>query len=165
MAGKVNFMPAGYHTVTTYLTENNCAGAIDFYKKAFGAQEVMRMEAPGGKIGHAEIKIGDSVIMLADEMPGGASRAPQSLGGTTAGVFLYVKDVDAAYKQAVDAGAKSVMQPADMFWGDRFGSVIDPFGHSWSMATHKEDVAPAEMRKRSQEAMAKMAQGQQKAAG
>ena len=141
MATKVNPIPIGYHTATPYLTLNDCARAIDFYKKAFGAQEIMRMEGPGGKIGHAEIKIGDSAIMLADEMPGAGNRAPKTLGGTTVGVFLYVNDVDSSYKQAVDAGAKADKPPADMFWGDRFGQLTDPFGHSWSMATHKEDVA------------------------
>jgi PhnB protein len=164
MATKVNPIPAGYHTATPYLTLNDCARAIDFYKKAFGAQEVTRMDGPPGKIGHAEIKIGDSFIMLADEMPGAGNRAPKSLGGTTVGVFLYVNDVDSSYKQAVDAGAQADMPPADMFWGDRFGKLTDPFGHSWSMATHKEDVAPAEMRKRAQQEMAKMGQ-QTKAAG
>jgi len=164
MAGKVSPIPAGYHTATPYLTLRDCARAIDFYKKAFHAQEVMRMEAPGGKIGHAEIKIGDSHIMLADEMPGSGTRSPQSLNGTTTGIFLYVQDVDSSYKQAVDAGAKADQPPADMFWGDRFGKLTDPFGHTWMLATHKEDVAPEEMRKRSQEAMAKMGQ-QTKSAG
>src|ERR1044071_516402 len=98
-------IPTGYHTATPYLTLNDCAGAIEFYKKAFGAQEVMRMDGPPGKIGHAEIRIGDSVIMLADEMPGGDGRSPKSLGGTSAGIFLYVNDVDSSYKQAVNAGA------------------------------------------------------------
>jgi PhnB protein len=158
MATKVNPIPSGYHTATPYLTLNDCASAIEFYKKAFNAQELMRMEGPGGKIGHAEIKIGDSAIMLADEMPRGGSRSPKSLGGTTSGIFLYVTDVDASFKQAVDAGAKADMPPTDMFWGDRFGSLTDPFGHSWSMATHKEDVAPEEMKKRMQQEMAKMAQ-------
>src|SRR5262249_53339408 len=123
MATKTNSIPAGYHTATPYLTLNDCARAIDFYKKAFGAHETMRMESPHGKIGHAEIKIGDSMVMLADEMPGGGNRAPQSLGGTTVGVFLYVPDVDASFKRAVDAGAKADMQPTDMFWGDRFGKL------------------------------------------
>jgi PhnB protein len=155
---KVNPIPTGYHTATPYLTLSDCASAIDFYKKAFGAQEIMRMEGPAGKIGHAEIKIGDSPIMLADEMPGGGHRAPKSLGGTTVGVFLYVTDVDSSYKKAVDAGAKADMPPADMFWGDRFGKLTDPFGHSWLLATHKEDVAPEEMHKRMQQEMAKMGQ-------
>lgn len=164
MATNVSAIPPGYRTVTPYLTLNNCASAIDFYKKAFGAQEIARMDGPPGKISHAEIKIGDSMIMLADEMPGAGNRGPASLGNTTVGIFLYVDDVDKSYKQAVDAGAKADMPPADMFWGDRFGKLTDPFGHSWMLATHKEDVAPAEMRKRMQEQMAKMSQ-QMKAAG
>jgi PhnB protein len=150
-------IPQGYHTVTPYLTVNDAARAIDFYKRAFGAQELMRMDGPGGKIGHAEIKIGDSRIMLADEMPGSGTRAPQSLGGTTTGVFLYVENADAVFNQAVSAGAQVDAPLADMFWGDRYGRLKDPFGHSWAVATHKEDVAPAEMSKRMQEATAKMA--------
>jgi PhnB protein len=136
---------------------SDTAKAIEFYKRAFGAQEKMRMDRPDGKIGHAEIKIGDSVIMLGDEMPGGKSQSPQSLGSTTAGIFLYVEDADRTFNQAVSAGARVDAPLADMFWGDRFGTVTDPFGHSWSIATHKEDVAPAEMAKRMQE-MAKKQQ-------
>jgi PhnB protein len=162
MANKVNPIPVGYHTATPYLTVSNGSQAIDFYKKAFNAQEIMRMAGPQGKIGHAELRIGDSVIMLGDEMPQGGCRSPQSLGGTTAGIFLYVQDVDSAYKQAVDAGAKADMPPQNMFWGDRYGRLTDPFGHNWSIGTHVEDVAPAEMEKRMKEAMAKM--GQQSAA-
>jgi len=154
---KVNAIPTGFHTATPYLTLNDCARAIDFYKKAFNAQEIMRMDGPPGKIGHAEIKIGDSIIMLADEMPG-SNKSPKSLGGTTAGVFLYFDDVDSAYKRAVDSGAKSEMAPTDMFWGDRFGKITDPFGHSWALATHTEDVAPDEMKKRMQQEMAKRQQ-------
>jgi PhnB protein len=134
---------------------NDCARAIDFYKKAFNAQEVVRMEGPPGKVAHAEIKIGDSMIMLGDEMPGMGNKAPASLGGTTSGILLYVHDVDASYKQAVAAGAKADMPPADMFWGDRYGRLTDPFGHSWAIATHKEDVAPEEMKKRMQAEMAR----------
>jgi PhnB protein len=119
---------------------------------------------PNGKIGHAEIKIGDSRIMLADEMPGSDSRSPQSLGGTTAGLFLYVKDIDAAFQKAVSAGAKATNPPQDMFWGDRFGRLTDPYGHSWALATHKEDVAPEEMKRRAQAEMGKMG-GQHKAGG
>jgi len=163
MANKVAPIPPGHHTATPYLTLDDSARAIDFYKKAFGAQEIMRMQGPDGKIGHAEIKIGDSVVMLSDEM-GGGNRAPKSLGGTTAGIFLYVEDVDSVYKRAVDAGAKADMPPADMFWGDRFGRLTDPFGHTWAMATHTEDVAPEEMRTRMQKEMAKRGQ-QTKPAG
>jgi PhnB protein len=164
MAGQVRPIPEGYHTATPYLTVNNGARAIEFYKRAFGAQEKFRMDAPGGKIGHSELKIGDSVIMLSDEMPGGTCRAPQSLNGTTVNVFLYVNDVDSVFNQAISAGAKVDTPVQDMFWGDRYGKLTDPFGHSWSVATHKEDVAPADMQKRAQEAMSKMA-AQTKRAG
>ena len=149
-------IPEGYRTVTPYLTLDDASKAIDFYKEAFGAKERVRMEAPGGKIGHAEIEIGDSLVMLSDAFPQGSSAPPRELGGTTAGVFLYVEDVDAAFKQAVDAGATVTMELADQFWGDRFGTVKDPFGHSWSMATHVEDVAPEEMAARAEKAMAAM---------
>ena len=158
MPAKPKPIPQGFHSVTPYMTLNDAAGAIEFYKRAFGAQEVMRMEAPNGKIGHAEIKIGDSVIMLGDEMPGSLSRSPQSLGANTGGIFIYVDNADTIFNQAVAAGAQVEMALGDMFWGDRYGRLKDPFGHSWSVATHIEDVAPAEMQKRMQEAMAKMAQ-------
>lgn len=158
MAGKVNPIPPGYHTVTPYLTLDDASRAIEFYKKAFGAQEIMRMGGPSGKIVHAEIKIGDSHIMISDEMPRVTERSPQSLGGSTVGIFLYVDNVDSVFNQAVSAGAKSEMPPQDMFWGDRFGKLVDPFGHHWALATHIEDVAPEEMEKRGREAMAKMAQ-------
>jgi PhnB protein len=148
-------IPQGYHSVTPYLTVNDATKALDFYKRAFGAHEIMRMDAPNGKIGHAEIKIGDSIIMIADEMPGSGNKAPQTLGGSSAGLFLYVEDADAVFQKAVQAGSQVVAPLADMFWGDRFGTVKDPFGHSWSVATHKEDVAPAEMSKRMKEAMSK----------
>lgn len=159
MPSQAKTIPQGFRSVTPYLTVNDAARALEFYKRAFGAQEVMRMDGPGGKIGHAEIRVGDSLIMIADEMPGSSIRSPQSLGGTTGGVFLYVDDVDAVYRQAVAAGAESEAQPTDMFWGDRYGRLKDPFGHSWSVATHKEDVAPAEMQRRMQDFMSK--QGQQ----
>lgn len=158
MPAKAQPIPQGYHSVTPYLTVKDAARAIDFYQRAFGAKEVMRMNGPEGKITHAELKIGDSVIMLADEMPGNNAKSPQSLGGTTVGIFLYTEDVDHSFKQAVSAGARVEMALDDMFWGDRYGKVSDPFGHSWSLATHKEDVAPEEMRKRAKEAMAKMGQ-------
>jgi len=157
MAGQVKPVPSGYHTVTPYLTLSDAASAIDFYKKAFGATENFRMARPDGKIGHAEIKIGDSIVMLADESPRSDSRSPQSLGGTTSGIFLYVENVDAVFDTAVKAGAK-VQQPLiNMFWGDRFGGLTDPFGHSWALATHIEDVAPEEMEKRMQSAMSQAA--------
>jgi PhnB protein len=149
-------IPEGYHSVTPYLVFEDAAGAIEYYKKAFGAQERMRMEAPGGLIGHAEIQIGDSMVMLADAFPGTTMTPPTELGGTSATVFLYVEDVDATVKQAVDAGAEITMEVADQFWGDRFGSIRDPFGHSWSIATHVEDVPPDVMAERVKEAMAAM---------
>lgn len=151
-------IPDGYHTVTPYLVVHDASRAIDFYQRAFGAREVMRMNGPQGKIAHAELKIGDSMIMLSDEMPQAAGRSPHSLGGSTAGMFLYVKDVDSVFNQAVAAGARADSDLADMFWGDRYGKLTDPFGHQWSLATHKEDVAPQEMQKRAADAMAKMGQ-------
>jgi PhnB protein len=149
-------IPTGYHTATPYLVVNDAARAIEFYKRAFDATETVRMEGPQGKIGHAELKIGDSMIMLGDEMPGSENRSPKALGGSPVGIFLYVTDVDAAFQKAVAAGAKVDKPLENMFWGDRYGKLTDPFGHSWSMATHIEDVAPAEMQKRMQAAMAKM---------
>lgn len=158
MATKAKPIPDNYRTVTPYLVVNDAKAAIDFYRRAFGAKEVTKMDGPGGKIAHAELKIGDSMIMLSDEMPGGVARAPRSLGGTTSGVFLYVDDVDSTFGKAVEAGGKVEAQLADMFWGDRYGRLTDPFGHSWSLATHKEDVAPQEMERRMREAQAKMGQ-------
>lgn len=156
-------IPEGYHTAIPHLIVRNGAQAIEFYKKAFGAQEVMRMATPDGKIGHAELKIGDSIIFLADETPNmGMSKSPQTLGGCTGGVMLYVDDVDSTYERAINAGGKSFMPVQDMFWGDRFGSLIDPFGHAWSVATHKEDVAPAELERRAKEFYSQMAKQAQK---
>jgi PhnB protein len=157
MGSRVEQIPKGFHTATPYLTVKDGPRAIDFYKRAFGAEERFRMDVPGGKIGHAEIKIGDSIIMLSDEMPQGCCRSPQTLGGTAVNIFLYVRDVDKVFQQAVDAGARITMPVSDMFWGDRFGQVTDPFGHSWSLATHKEDVLPEELHRRAEAAMAKMA--------
>jgi len=147
----------GQHSVTPHLIVRNSAQAIDFYKRAFGATEVMRMPGPDGySTAHAEITIGDSLVYLADEFPQWGSKAPQTLGGSPVSIHLYVEDADAIFKQAVDAGAQAKMPPADMFWGDRFGKVTDPFGHEWSIATHKEDVPMAEMAKRAAEAFKKM---------
>jgi PhnB protein len=161
MPNPVQPIPKGYHSITPYLVVRDAARAIDFYKRAFGAQEKMRMDAPGGKIGHAELKIGDSIIMVSDEMPAtGAPRSPLALGGSPVGLFLYVENVDTVFKQAVSAGAKADSQPSDMFWGDRYGKLTDPFGHQWSVATHKEDIPPEELAKRAKEAMAKMGQQQ-----
>jgi PhnB protein len=146
-------VPEGYHTVSPYLAVDDAARAIAFYAEAFGAKEVVRMDAPDGKIGHAELEIGDSRVMLSDPFPQASTRPPKDLGGTSASVFLYVEDVDATVKQAVDAGATITMEVADQFWGDRFGAITDPFGHVWSVATHVEDVPPEEMADRAKAAM------------
>jgi len=149
-------IPEGYHTVTPYLAVDRAAEAIEYYKKAFGAKERGRMEAPDGTIGHAELEIGDSLVMLSDPFPQATTRTPKELGGTSASVFMYVEDVDAVVKQAVEAGATVTMEVEDQFWGDRFGTVQDPFGHLWSIATHVEDVPPEEMAERAKAAMAAM---------
>lgn len=148
MAKAVDPIPAGYHTVTPYLAIKGATEAIEFYKKAFGADEVMRMPGPDRTIGHAEIKIGDSLIMLADERPDMNFLGPKTLKGSTIHIHLYVKDSDAVFNQAVAAGAKGVRPIEDQFYGDRTGSVEDPFGHIWHIATHKEDVPPEELKKR-----------------
>ena len=149
-------IPDGYRTVTPYLVVENAAAAIEHYEKAFGAKVRGRMEAPGGKIGHAELEIGDSLVMLSDPFPQRSTRPPNELGGTSTSVFMYVEDVDAVVERAIDAGATVTMEVADQFWGDRFGSVQDPFGHVWSIATHVKDVPPEEMAERAKEAMAAM---------
>src|SRR5260370_171480 len=146
-------IPDGYHTVTPYLIVRNAAGALDFYKKAFGATELFRMAQPGGKVGHAEMQIGDSRIMMADEHPEMGARSPQTLGGSGIHILLYVKDVDARFNQAVAAGAKVLRPLKDQFYGDRSGTVEDPFGHNWTIATHTEDVPPEEMHKRAEACM------------
>ena len=151
-------IPDGYHSVTPYLIMKEAGAALEFYKKAFGAKEIMRLPMPGGALGHAEIRIGDSVVMLSDEFPTSATKPPVALGGTTGYVLLYVRDADRTFQQAVAAGARVTMPLADMFWGDRFGTLVDPFGHGWGVATHKEDVPPKEMAKRAQAAMAQMGQ-------
>jgi len=148
MTSKVQPIPEGYHTATPYLIVSGAARAIEFYKKAFGATELFRMAQPDGRIGHAEIKIGNSPIMLADEFPEMGARSPQSLGGSAVSILLYVEDVDALFSQAVAAGAKVLRPVEDKFYGDRSGGVVDPFGHQWHIATHKEDIAPEELQKR-----------------
>ena len=153
MATKVKPIPDGYHTATPYLIVKDAAKAIEFYKRAFGAIELMRFPAPGGKVGHAEVMIGDSHIMLADEFPDMGHKGPQSLGGTPVSIMLYVNDVDACAAQAVSAGAKVTKPVQDQFYGDRLGSFEDPFGHVWHIATHKEDVPPDEMKRRVADAM------------
>ncbi len=149
-------IPEGFHTVTPYLSIEGAAKAIDFYKAALGAVEIMHLEAPGGLLGHAEIKIGDSIVMLADPWPGQYAKAPTTLGGATASIMLYVPDVDGLMAQAVKAGATVTQPPANMFWGDRFGKLRDPFGHEWGVSTHVEDVPPDEMGRRMAEAMKSM---------
>jgi PhnB protein len=147
-------IPEGYHSVSPYLAVDDATRAIEYYERAFGAKEVVHMDAPDGKVGHAELMIGDSRIMLSDPFPQASTRPPRELGGTSASVFMYVEDVDAVVKQAVDAGATVTMEVADQFWGDRFGTITDPFGHVWSIATHVEDVPPEEMAERAKAAMA-----------
>ena len=148
MKNKVKAVPDGYQTVTPYLTIRGAASAIDFYKRAFGATELFRMPGPDGKIMHAEITIGSSRVMLADESAATGTQSPVALNGTACGIFLYVENVDATFKQAIKAGSKETQPVQDMFWGDRFGKLSDPFGHKWMLATHIEDVTPEEMEKR-----------------
>jgi PhnB protein len=143
-------IPDGYHTATPYLIVQNATAAIAFYKRAFGATELMRLTDPGGKVGHAEIKIGDSPIMLADEMPDMGFRSPQSLGGPGVSLLLYVEDVDTRFRQATGAGAKVLRPVEDQFYGDRAGTLEDPFGHVWTLATHVEDVSPEEISRRAE---------------
>ena len=144
----VNYKPEGYHTVNPYLIVNDGARAIEFYKKAFGAKEVMRMAGPDGRIGHAEIQVGDSRVCLADEHPEMGARSPHTIGGSPVSFLVYVPDVDKTVEQAVAAGATLKRAVADQFYGDRVGGVEDPFGHAWYLATHKEDVAPDELERR-----------------
>ena len=146
-------IPAGYHTVTPYLIIDGAAKAIDFYKKAFNAEELFRLGGPNGTIAHAEVKIGDSPVMLADEMEG--YRGPKGLGGTPVSLMIYVTDVDKIFAQAIAAGSKELRPLADQFYGDRCGTLVDPFGHVWSIATHVEDVSFEEINRR----FAKMPQG------
>lgn len=138
-------IPDGYHSITPYLCIKNAAKALDFYKEAFGAQEVFRMAQPDGRIGHAEIQIGDSRLMIADECPDMEFRSPQSYGGSPIGIHLYVEDVDATVNKALVAGAKLIKQVSDQFYGDRNGTVEDPFGHRWFISTHVEDVSQEEI--------------------
>ena len=148
MAAAAKPIPQGYHSVTPYLILNSASDAIAFYKKALGADEVMRMEDPGGKVYHAEIKIGDSRIMLADEHPELQALSPKTIGGSPVSIHLYVADVDAAVERAVAAGAKLVRPVADQFYGDRVGGIEDPFGYRWFFATRKEDLTMDEIRRR-----------------
>lgn len=161
MATEVKPIPDGYTTVTPILTLRDAAKGIEFYKRAFGAEELFRMPGPDGKIMHAELKIGTSRIMLGEEAPEWDRRGPQGLGGTPVELYVYVGDVDAAFKKAIAAGAKEIMPVADMFWGDRVGALVDPHGHRWSIATHKADLTPEQIEKGQKEWMATM-QGAQK---
>jgi PhnB protein len=140
--------PEGYHSVTPYLFVRGALSAIDFYKNVFGATELMRLPGPDGRIAHAELRIGDSIVMLADENPSMGMMSPQTVGGFSAGMHLYVPNVDAIVQKAVENGAKTLRPVKDQFYGDRSGSILDPFGHMWSVATHVEDVAPEELKKR-----------------
>ena len=152
----VQAIPKGYHTITPYMTVRDAARAIEFYKQAFGAKEKGVMKGPEGKVMHAELVIGDSTIMLADEFPEFGSLSPQSIGGSGTGLHIYIEDVDSAFDRAVQAGATVEMPVADMFWGDRYGKLRDPFGHKWSIGTHKADLSMEEMKKGMDETMAKM---------
>ena len=152
--GKVKAIPDGYHSVTPYLIIDGASRALDYYKRVFGATERMRMPGPEGKIGHAEISIGDSLFMLADEHPEMGARAPRTVGGTAVSIMLYVHDVDATVKTAVAEGAKLLQPVEDKFYGDRMGTIEDPFGHHWHVGTHREDVPLDELKRRAA-AMAK----------
>jgi len=146
-------VPDGYHAATPYLIVKGAAEAIEFYKRAFGATELLRMADPQGRVGHAEIKIGDSVIMLADEHPAMGYRSPRSLGGSSVSILLYLENVDTVFERAVKTGARVLRPVTDQFYGDRSGTLEDPFGHVWTVATHVEDVPPEEMHRRAQAAM------------
>jgi PhnB protein len=149
-------IPDGFHTATPYLIVRNAGEALDFYREAFGAEELVRMPSPDGKMMHAEMRIGDSIVFLSDEFPemNSYTRAPAALGGVTGSIHLYVQDVDGAVDRAVKAGAQVRMPVQDMFWGDRFGRVADPFGHEWSLATHTEDLTPEQVAQRAAQAFA-----------
>jgi PhnB protein len=148
MSNKVEPIPKGYHTVTPYMIIDGAAAAIEFYKQAFGATELFRMDGPEGKVGHAEIMVGDSHIMLADEHPAMNALGPKTIGGAAIKLMIYIEDVDAVVDRAVTAGAKIIRPVADQFYGDRTGGIEDPFGHVWYVATHIEDVSLEEMEKR-----------------
>ena len=149
-------IPEGYNTVSPYLDVDDAEKAIEYYTKAFGAKETVRMDGPDGRIGHAELKIGESLLMLSDPFPESSTKPPTELGATSVSIFMYVEDVDAVVQKAVDAGATVTMEVEDQFWGDRFGSITDPFGHNWSIATHIEDLTPEEIEERGKAAMAAM---------
>jgi PhnB protein len=151
-------IPEGYHSLTPGLVVDNAAEAIEFYKRAFGAQELGRMASPEGQIWHAELQIGDSRLMLGDEFPDMGAPSPKSLGGTTSSIHLYVEDADAVFQRAIEAGATASMPLENAFWGDRYGQVIDPYGHRWGIATRQEEVSDEEMQRRAQAQAAQAAQ-------
>jgi PhnB protein len=157
-------IPDGYHTLTPFLTVNDAVKAIEFYKQAFGAKERGVMKGPDGKVLHAELMIGDSIVMLSDEYPDYGAKSPQSLGGSPMGLHIYVDGVDAAFERAVKAGAEVEMPVMDQFWGDRYGRLKDPFGHKWSIATHTKDLSMDEMKRGMDEAFDKMHAKMQKTA-
>lgn len=151
-------IPAGFHTITPSLTVRNAAQAIEFYKKALGAEERMRMAGPDGKITHAELKIGNSILFLNDENPTWGCKSPQTLGGSASAFYLYVEDVDKAFQRAIDAGGNTTMPVMDMFWGDRMGNFTDPYGYSWTLSTHTQDMTEQEMEEGAKQFHAQMAQ-------
>jgi PhnB protein len=154
MTTKVKPIPDGYHTLTPYLSVRGVAKAIEFYKRAFGAQQRGVLNTPDGRVGHAELMIGNSMVMVADEFPEHGNKSPETLNGSPVGLAIYVENVDEVFKRAVEAGATVKEPVSDKFWGDRAGSVTDPFGHKWTILTHKEDVSPDEMKKRMEEMFA-----------
>lgn len=156
MTSNVKAIPEGYHSITPFLVVKNCTDAIEFYKKAFDAEERYRMNMPDGKVGHAELKIGDSVLMLADEFPEMKFLSPKSIGGSPVSMYVYVQDVDAMFNNAVTAGGIVLDGVKDQFWGDRHGRLEDPYGHLWSIATHKKDLSPDEMKRAAEAAFAEM---------
>lgn len=158
MARAAKPIPEGFHTITPYITVKGAGEAIAFYEKAFGAEEILRIPGPDGQsVMHAEIKIGDSFLFIAEEFPNAGNRSPKSLGGVTASIHLYVADVDAAFKRATEAGCEEIMPVTDMFWGDRFGKVRDPYGQEWSIATARETLTPEEIDQRAKVFFAEMA--------
>jgi uncharacterized glyoxalase superfamily protein PhnB len=159
MTQQVRPIPEGFHTLTPHLVCSGAADALTFYTKAFGAVETSRMPGPGGKIMHAQMRIGDSIFMLADDFPDFGSVGPAALKNTPVYLHLYVEDVDAAFARAIEAGGKPIMPVADMFWGDRYGQLEDPFGHRWSIATHKRDMTPEQMREEMGKSMGQGCEG------
>jgi PhnB protein len=160
MANKPNAVPEGTHTITAHLSVHGAAKALEFYQRAFGAQPLFVHKTPDGKVMHATLKIGDSRVMLADEFPGMGPPAPQTLGGSPVILDICVENVDELFKRAVAAGARATMPLANQFWGDRYGQIVDPFGHSWALLSHVEDVAPEELERRATAAFAEMAKAQ-----